>query len=257
MILKSLFLVSVAVFALNEAASANTCTDITFTADNAFRQDSSYFKEYENTEHENEWSHKYIYKNDKLNQMIVHFKDGTDTIFFYQDTNETVLKNKSTEFIESNCSSHDTICSQLKFYQDGQYKGVQITKKSTTYANSETIEGNIHRFSEIFFKHDTVLTIEYFDYGTDSVRTNQEFLVADPDDDSKCYEYENDKVTYTHYYIPNDKGFSIKIKSDNYFREFFYTKPEKSTSIRKTLKPVKISPKARYFDLLGRYKFSK
>ena len=65
MILKSLFLVSVAVFALNEAASANTCTDITFTADNAFRQDSSYFKEYENTEHENEWSHKYIYKNDK------------------------------------------------------------------------------------------------------------------------------------------------------------------------------------------------
>ena len=33
--------------------------------------------------------------------------------------------------------------------------------------------------------------------------------------------------------------------------------PEGTTSIRKTLKPVKISPRARYFDLLGRYKFTK
>ena len=32
---------------------------------------------------------------------------------------------------------------------------------------------------------------------------------------------------------------------------------QNTTIIRKTHKPVRISPKARYFDLLGRYKFTK
>ena len=36
-----------------------------------------------------------------------------------------------------------------------------------------------------------------------------------------------------------------------------FIKKDNTTSLRKTLKPIKISPKARYFDLLGRYKFSK
>ena len=89
------------------------------------------------------------------------------------------------------------------------------------------------------------------------VRTSQEFLIADPSDDSKCYEYENDKIVYTHYYEPNNNGYSKKIVQDDYFREFFYVKTEKITAIRKTRKPVKISPKARYFDLLGRFKFTK
>ena len=89
------------------------------------------------------------------------------------------------------------------------------------------------------------------------MRTSQEFLIADPSDDSKCYEYENDKIVYTHYYEPNNNGYSKKIVQDDYFREFFYVKTEKITAIRKTRKPVKISPKARYFDLLGRFKFTK
>ena len=254
---KQFVFVSTTLLVFSAIASANTCTDITFTAGDAFRQDSSYFKEYENKEYENEWSHKYIYKNDELNQMIVHYKEGIDTIFFYHNTNETALKNKGAEYIESNCSTPDTICSQLKVYYDGEYKGIQTTKKTLTYASSETIESNTHRFSELFLKQDTVVTIDYFDYGTDSVRTSQEFLIADSSDDSKCYEYENDKIVYTHYYEPNNNGYSIKIVQDDYFREFFFEKTEKSTAIRKTRKPVKIAPKARYFDLLGRYKFTK
>ena len=45
-------------------------------------------------------------------------------------------------------------------------------------------------------------------------------------------------------------------EGDFYYSEtFVFNEEQKTTSIRKTLKPVKISPKARYFDLLGRYKF--
>jgi hypothetical protein len=60
-------------------------------------------------------------------------------------------------------------------------------------------------------------------------------------------------------YKPNEKGFSIQYtyEDNSYNREYFFIKKDNTTSLRKTLKPIKISPKARYFDLLGRYKFSK
>lgn len=42
------------------------------------------------------------------------------------------------------------------------------------------------------------------------------------------------------------------------FREYLFVyDEEETTAIRKHRPAVKISPKARYFDLLGRYKFSK
>lgn len=98
----------------------------------------------------------------------------------------------------------------------------------------------------------------YFDYNTDSVRTSQKFYVADSIDDSKCYQQGEDGVIdYTLTYKPNEKGYSISIEEGTYLREFFFIKNEGTTSIRKTVKPVKISPRARYFDLLGRYKFTK
>ena len=94
----------------------------------------------------------------------------------------------------------------------------------------------------------------------DSVYKYSTFDIADPSDDFKCYEYENgNEKGIPILYKPNEKGFSIQYtyEDNSYNREYFFIKKDNTTSIRKTLKPVKISPKVRYFDLLGRYKFSK
>ena len=83
--------------------------------------------------------------------------------------------------------------------------------------------------------------------------------MADSLDDFKCRGYEDESVEgFSVTYKTTEKGFSISFSDDStYISEWFYVVPGQTSSIRKTLKPVKISPKARYFDLLGRYKFSK
>jgi uncharacterized Zn finger protein (UPF0148 family) len=137
-------------------------------------------------------------------------------------------------------------------------EGVAISKMLPNYASSETIESSTHWFTEYFIKSDSIIIKEYFDYNTDSVRTSQKFYAADPNDELKCYQYDaKGQIDYTLLYKPNEKGYSISIDGGSYFREFFFVKTAKPSSIRKTLKHAKIPPKARYFDLLGRFKFSK
>ena len=59
-------------------------------------------------------------------------------------------------------------------------------------------------------------------------------------------------------YNINEKGFSLKVFENNVItEELFFVNPDSTTTIQKRRAPVKISPKARYFDLLGRYKFTK
>ena len=264
MIRKSLFLVSIAVLTLNTASLANKCTDVWFTAlanpylnpENEFHIDSSYFNE-----NGNEWTHKYIYEDGKIAETQYDTKEEGEEIRiypFYNDTNETVLKNKGIEYIVSQCQANDTLCYQEKVYSDGEYAGIKTTKITPNYITEEQVEDGIHWFTEYILTQDTVVQKRYLDYNTDSEQTSQKQFVADSIDDSKCYQQEEDGVIdYTLIYKPNEKGYSVSVESEDYFREFFFIKTEGTTSIRKTVKPVKISPKARYFDLLGRYKFSK
>ena len=264
MIRKSLFLVSIAVLTLNTASLANKCTDVWFTAlantylnpENEFHIDSSYFNE-----NGNEWTHKYIYEDGKIAETQYDTKEEGEEIRispFYNDTNETALKNKGIEYIVSKCQAKDTLCYQEKIYSNGEYGGIKTTKNTPNYITVEQVEGNIHWFTEYILTKDSVIEKRYFDYNTDSVRTSQKFYVADSIDDSKCYQQEEDGVIdYTLTYKPNEKGYSVSVESETYFREFFFIKNEGTISLRKTLKPVKIAPKARYFDLLGRYKFTK
>lgn len=259
---KHLFFVSVILLTLSTMSSANTCTEAMFGG-NSFvlqdkaRIDSSYFNE-----RGNEWTHKYIYnENGQLEQMLFDSKEEgskAEVLYFYYDTTETALKNKDSEYIILNCNTQDTLCIRQKVYYDGTFQGEQISKRTTNYASSETIESSTHWFTERILKNDTLFEIEYFDYNTDSVRKNQNLIVADSTDDFKCFEYRGDDNTISSMtYKPNEKGYSISIEEGTYLREFFFIKNEGTTSIRKTVKPVKISPKARYFDLLGRYKFTK
>lgn len=264
MIRKSFFLVSIAVLSLNTASLANKCTDVWFThlaspylnPESEFHIDSSYFNE-----NGNEWTHKYIYKDGKIAETQYDTKEEGEEIRifpFYNDTNETALKNKGIEYIVSKCQAKDTLCYQEKVYSNGEYGGIRTTKITPNYITVEQVEDKIHWFTEYILTQDSVIEKRYFDYNTDSVRTSQIVYAADPNNDNKCYEYDADgQINYTLLYKPNEKGYSVSVESEGYFREFFFVKAEGTTSIRKTLMPVKISPKARYFDLLGRYKFTK
>ena len=264
MIRKSFFLVSIAVLSLNTASLANKCTDVWFTTlanpylnpESEFHIDSSYFNE-----NGNEWTHKYIYKDGKIAETQYDTKEEGEEIRifpFYSDTNETALKNKGIEYIVSKCQAKDTLCYQEKAYSNGEYRGIRTTKITPNYITVEQVEDNTLWFTEYILTQDSVIEKIYFDYNTDSVRTSQKFYVADPNNDNKCYEYDADgQINYTLLYKPNEKGYSVSIEEGTYLREFFFIKNEGTTSIRKTVKPVKISPRARYFDLLGRYKFTK
>ena len=261
---KHLIFVSVFLLTLSTVASANTCTEAMFQrsitpfsdTEREFHSDSTYFNE-----RGNEWTHKYIYENGKLVEMRYDPKDANEEIGvlrFYYDVDESILKKTGTEYIISKCNANDTLCYEQKLYENGVYEGVVISKILPNYASSETIESSTHWFTEYFIKSDSVIVKEYFDYGTDSVRTSQKIYAADPNDDNKCYQYDAEgQIDYTLLYKPNEKGYSISIDEGSYFREFFFVKTDKSSSIRKTRKLIKIAPKARYFDLLGRFKFTK
>ena len=261
MIRESLFLVSFTMLALNATSFANKCTEAMFGA-NSFvlqdkaRIDSSYFNE-----RGNEWTHKYIYnENGQLEQMFFDSKEGSkaEVLYFYYNTTETALKNRGSEYIILNCNTQDTLCIRQKVYYDGTFQGEQISKRTTNYASSETIESSTHWFTERILKNDTLFEIQYFDYNTDSVRKNQNLIVADSTDDFKCFEYRGDDNTISSMtYKPNENGYSISIEEGTYLREFFFVNKDKTSSIHKTVRSFKIAPKARYFDLLGRHKFTK
>lgn len=264
-------LVSISALTFSAVASANTCTDATFilysspigSDEREFRLDSSYFNE-----RGNEWTHKYIYENKLLMEM--HFDPKTDgeeisVNHFYHDVDESALKKNGLEHIISNCSKNDTLCHEQKMYSNGVYDGVEIYRLTPNYASTETIESSIHWFFEYILQTDTLIQKKYYDYATDHVSTGQTLFAADSSDDFKCYQYnDNGEIDYIILYKPNEKGFSLSldgkefgIDGEGYDREFFFVKNEETTAIRKTIKPVKISPKARYFDLLGRFKFTK
>lgn len=261
---KTFFLTVITILALSAFAIANTCTEAMFTVltnpylnpESEFHIDSSYFNEYGN-----KWTHKYIYEDGKIAQIQYDTKEEGEEIRiypFYNDTNETVLKNKDIEYIVYKCQAQDTLCYQEKVYSDGEYKGIKTTKITPNYITEERIEEGTHWFTEYTLVKDSVKGKKYYDYNTDSVRTSQIFYIADSTDEFTCYQLgENGVKYYTLIYKPNEKGYSINIDHLDYHREFFFVNKDKTSSLRKTVKPAKIAPKARYFDLLGRFKFTK
>ena len=73
-------------------------------------------------------------------------------------------------------------------------------------------------------------------------------------------EYDKLELYETIEVINTDNDYMLKYLEESstgyYLRELFFVNPG-TTAIRKQRPAVKISPKARYFDLLGRYKFSR
>lgn len=247
-------------------AAANTCTEAWFeigaygfiyTKDHA-HLDSVYFKEYDN-----EWTDKYIYGKDYLDYFITDPKEeGEDvrTAKFYWNSDENALSKKGYEYLGEIQYSEDTLFYSFTNYNNGKRHEQQTAKIVNNVLEAQYPDGPNGEiaFEQLYFQNDTLIKSITDYYGTDSAEVHKRIIIRDEQDDFKCLEYRNNGENfYNLEYVKNDNGYSIKIYDQNYFREFFMVYPESSTAIRKQRPAVKSSPKARYFDLLGRYKYTR
>ena len=261
---KSFFLIYIVILTFCAVAQANTCLDavykyhsfVGYNPETDIHADSVHLKYFDF-----EFNDKIIYTNKKID----HIKDTEyDTYTYrYYDTDESALSHENREILLSKCEAHDTLCIQAIVYKDGVYAETDFIKMTQNYTRNEILSGEGEKFAyvlfEYFLKKDSMIVVYTFD--TDSNfnggMTRQIVYVADSLDDVKCYEYEGDEIANVTYKT-TEKGFSLSFSDDStYISESFFVIPKQTNSIRKTVKPVKISPKARYFDLLGRYKFTK
>lgn len=252
-------------------AAANTCTEAVFKLSKGSLDikkgeayhDSSYFME--NYYKENPWSHKLYYTNGKLDSLVMDPMDGESlrTTHYYWNIDETKLSGIGSEFVFFQEVSGDTIVLKEKIYSDGEFESSTIVKITDSYISA--LDEQDHSFQEFFFSNDTLFKKYVFDYDSKNSRPEISFTVGDSTNESKCYEYrmEDDKpeLYETIEIINTDNGYMLKYLEESstgyYLREFFFVKDEGTTAIQKRRAPAKVSPRARYFDLLGRYKFTR
>ena len=251
---KSKILFFVSIFALATLASANTCTDAWF---NYFKRETNPHAEvhFDSAFHryEEQFYMKNIFSNGRITEKETVYEDTSITRFYYYDSNESVLKKNGREYIVSECEAIDTLCYVYRIYENGLYTETDTAKQTSNYV----VEYGPDYHFEFILKKDSIIQKYQYDIDKEYAKTSLEFVIADSNDDFKCIEIKENGLRDTLLYKPTENGFSITILDDSYINEFFFVKSDNTTTIRKTVKPVKIAPKARYFDLLGRYKFSK
>jgi hypothetical protein len=255
-------------------AAANTCTQAWFNAQTHFLSnpqntpylDSAYIV-YLNTssdsiEIEGVQHVKLSYKNGYLEKLYDDFvwgidKSATQVDHFYASKDESVLSKKGNEVLISDSTVGDTTFWVRKHYRNGTLNQAMFYKVTESY--SSCIDSTFDNYSEYSFRNDSLIAISIENYSSEADREIEyAYIIEDPDDDLKCYEYSNDSLDHVMVYNKNEKGFSVKVfKNDIVVQELFFVDPNSTTAIRKQRPAVKISPKARYFDLLGRYKFTK
>ena len=253
-------------------AIANTCTEAWFEVHNfsflykkdAIHIDSIYYKEYDN-----DWSSKYIYKNNQLESIVFNLDRSTEIVSVYISKDESVLVEMGEELLISDSTAGDTSYFTQKVFRDGKLVQDIIHKNAGLYSSELSYNpgGNKYDFTELFFRNDTLVLRFIDNYYTDSPEESFTYYVEDSTDDLTCYEYKDDPSSnesenpstpkYTLTYHKNSQGYSLKYFDKKYLSEYFMVYPNATTAIRKQRPAVKISPKARYFDLLGRYRFTR
>ena len=256
-------------------AAANTCTQAWFNARSQFfsnAQNTPYLDStYTAGVHQFSGSpdiqaDRYVklsYNNGYLEKIINGYVGDientyADVDYMYASKDESVLSKKGMEGLISDTTIGDTTFWIRKHYYNGILNQAMFYKVTESYASC--MDSTYDEYSELFFRNDSLISISVEKYSSEENRkTEYAYIIEDPDDDLKCYEYRNDTLSHVMVYNKNEKGFSIRVfKNDIIVEEYFFVNPENSTTaIRKQRPAVKISPKARYFDLLGRYKFTK
>lgn len=249
-------------------ASANTCTETWFKAQTQFLSNSPntpyldsvysaiyYLRQTEPTE-------KFVklsYNNGYLEKIINGYVGDPDISidYIYASKDESVLSKTGFEGLIFDSTVGDTTYWIRKHYENGNHYQTMLYKITKSYFSCK--DSTNHIYNEYFFRNDSLIIIDIENYSSEANRkTEYTYMIEDSTDDLKCYEYRNDTLYHTLIYNNNEKGFSLKVFENNVItEELFFVNPDGTTAIHKRSAPIKISPKARYFDLLGRYKFTK
>lgn len=247
-------------------AAANSCTEAWFEI-NAFGYFVSDNRPHLDSKHQNESTYeideKYIYKNGVIDSILTyHQKSPVPKHIDAFNWNEGMLIHNGASVKISRETVNDTLVitqtatNQITIKILNNYAERKHVKSSS---GTETVE-------KTFFSNDTLFVQTISTYESGETKMYQNYTVIDPQDDSKCTEYDyKGEIEGLLEFTKNDKGYSIKYNEDQYapknipnYKEYFMIIPEEyTTSIRKLRPAVRISPKARYFDLLGRHKFTK
>ena len=260
--------------ALAAFATANTCTKAFYeihafnflTIKDSPHLDSIYYREQPNPEELHEWYQKYYYQDGLIQRSVFKFRDNDPVENrFYLTADESVLTKNGRELLLSDSVAGDTVYFFQKMYNDGKLVQTVVHKTADLYASEDDYDPTSGRrtFAEYYFQNDTLVSKTLYDYTAGTPATATIYYVGEPGDEYKCAEYMGDSLTNNITYKKLATGFSVAIFNDTYLREYIMEVPETHTTALKkqpipnNRRPVKISPRARYFDLLGRYKRAK
>ncbi len=236
------------VFAISTTVSANTCTDAVFKEIAYYYMIENSGLQLDSVDSPNFSHQTYTYSNGKVSRSQFFEKESgtTSTLNYYWNKDESTLTKQGIEYIMRDSISGDTSFIFENYYVlgvMGHQKTIKVTSQSASILTKDLDFGQ-ENFEEIINKGDTTLT-------------KTELYVSDTEN-TKCLEMDkNGTIANTITYEPMNDGYSLSFYSDGFITIHYYSKPEGTTSIRKTVKRIKIAPKAHYFDLLGRHKFAK
>ena len=263
-------------------AAANTCTKAWFeihafnflTVKDAPHLDSIYYREQPAPEELSEWYQKYYYQDGLIQRSVFKFRDNAPVDNrIYLSADEATLTRSGRELLLSDSVAGDTVYFFQKMFNDGELVQTVTHKLTDLYAAEDDYDptsGN-RTFAEYFFRNDTLVSRTVYDYAFSTPGSATFYYVGVSGDDNKCAEYRGDSLTNNLTYKKLATGFSVAIFNDTFLREFVMEVPDTHTTAvqkpRDAQKPSeqsaqgkrrpKISPRARYFDLLGRYRRAK
>ena len=249
------------VFAINTTVLANTCTDAVFKEISFFYMIENSGLQLDSAISSNFYNQTYTYTNGKVSRSQFFEKEsGTaTTLNYYWNKDESALTKQGIEYFMKDSTSGDTTFIFENYYVlgvMGHQKTIKVTSQSASILTKDLDFGQ-ENFEEIINKGDTVIINRYSGKDNSTALSNTEFYVSDTGN-TKCLELNNDgTIANTITYEPMNDGYSLSYSSDGITTILYFSNSKGTTSIRKAVKPVKIAPQARYFDLLGRFKFTK
>ena len=250
------------VFAISTTVSANTCTDAVFKEYSFFYMIENSGLQLDSVDSPNFFHQTYTYSNGKVSSSHIFEKESgtTSTLNYYWNKDESALTKQGIEYIMRDSISGDTTFIFENYYVlgvMGHQKTIKVTSQSASILTKD-LDFNQEIFEEIINNGDTVIVNNYSGKDNSASLSNTKLYVSSTESD-KCLELnKNGTIANTITYEPMNDGYSLSFYSDGFSTILYFSKHEETTTaIRKTVKPVKIAPKARYFDLLGRYKFTK
>ncbi len=249
------------VFAISTTVSANTCTDAVFKEiayhymieNSGLKLDSAYSP--------NLYHQTYTYSNGKISRsQIIEKESGTaTTLNYYWNKDESALTKQGIEYFMMDSTSGDTTFIFENYYVlgvMGHQKTIKLTSQSASILTKD-LDFNQEFFEEIINNGDTVIVNNYSGKDNSASLSNTKLYVSSTESD-KCLELnKNGTIANMITYEPMNDGYSLSFYSDGFITIHYYSKHEETTAIRKMAKTSRIAPKLRYFDLLGRFKFSK